>query len=112
MGTEDRETTDIVYVPGVVIFGYSDGSEFEILKRDTLYSKQRSEEYVSQMLRLCAIRGCDEIIIESTGLQISGTYFREAFCNAASDVFGKFRKVSFAQCTPDVAEDLQKIFFA
>ena len=110
--TKDLDTTKILYVPEVVIFGHSDGSELKIVKKDFVYSKRRTVDHVLQMLRLCSIRGYDEIVIESTGLETSTSFFYDTFFGKGLDVVGNFRKVSFTQCTPDVAVELQQIFSA
>ena len=108
--TEDLKTTEILYVPDVVIFGHVHGSELKILTKDLVYSKQRSDDCMLQMLRLCSERGRDELVIESTGLGTSARFLYDVFFDEASDVVGNFRKVSFAQCTSNVAEDLRHFF--
>ena len=77
------------------------------MTKDLVYSKQRSDDCMLQMLRLCSVRGRDELVIESTGLGTSARFLYDIFFDEASDVVGNFRKVSFAQCTWNVAEDLR-----
>ena len=69
--SEDLVTIDIFHVPQVVTYGYSDGLERKLCKRNFVYSKQRSHDDVLKMFRLCSMKGDDEVVFDSIGLETS-----------------------------------------
>ena len=99
---ENLSNTDTLYVPEVLVYGYSDGLERKLFKRDSLYSKHRSSPDLLQLLRLCTMKGYDELVIESIDLEFSDLLFYDTFLDQGLDVAGCIRKIFFAQCSPDV----------